>query len=266
MQYRDIVYASPDGLDLALDIYLPESDLKPPLVVYVHGGAWQEGTRHSSIPSQFVEYGFALASIDFRQSNQAQFPAQIHDVKAAIRFLRAKAEAYGFDATKIAIAGHSSGAHLATLTGVTNGHAELEGSVGEYLDTSSDVQAILSYFGAHDLTSILDQSTAYGLSIRVPALDLLLGGQPQDKPELAQLASPVVHVEASDPPLLLLHGDEDVQMPIAQSYQMEAAYKELGLDVCLDVVVGAGHADQKFYESDHLDLAITFLRRTIANN
>ena len=266
MSTKDIVYANVDGLDLALDIYMPESAENPPLVVYVHGGAWQFGTKNSVLPLQFVENGFALASIDFRQSDQAQFPAQIHDIKAAVRFLRANANAYGVNASKIAIAGNSSGAHLATLVGVTNGYAELEGHLGDYLNTSSNVQAILSYFGAYDLSSILGQSTTFGLVVRVPALQLLLGGQPEEKSDLAQLASPVFHVEASDPPLLLLHGDQDRQMPIDQSYQMETAYKDLGLDVYLDVVVGAGHGGQEFYEPVYLERAITFLRRTIGSS
>ena len=266
MSTKDIIYTNADGLDLALDIHMPDSIENPPLVVYVHGGAWQFGTKNSKMPTEFVDYGFALASVDFRQADQAQFPAQIHDIKAAVRFLRANANAFGVDTSKIAIAGNSSGGHLAALAGVTNGHVGLEGRVGDYLNTSSDIQAILSYFGAYDLGSILGQSSAYGRDIRVPALQLLLGGQPEEIPELAQLASPVFHVETSDPPLLLLHGDQDAQMPIDQSYQMHAAYKDLGLDVYLDVVHGAGHDDEEFYAPEPLERAIAFLRRTIGNN
>jgi len=266
MEYKDINYANVDGIDLALDIYMSSNIENPPLVVFVHGGAWQFGTKNSEIPLQFVDYGFALASVDFRQSTQAQFPAQIHDIKAAVRFLRANSSDYGYDAGAIAIAGNSSGGHLATLVGVSNGHADLAGNLGNHLDTSPDIQAILSYFGAHDFTTILGQSTPFGRGVRVPALELLLGGQPEENPELAQLASPVFHVEATDPPLLLLHGDQDTQMPIDQSYQMEATYKELGLDVYFDVVQGAGHGGQDFYAPDHLERAIAFLRRTIGKN
>lgn len=266
MSFNDAVYTNNSGLELALDIYLPDSVEDPPLVVFVHGGRWQDGDKTTNAPLVFVEHGFALASIDFRQSHQSSFPAQIYDIKAAIRYLRANANLYGYNANKIAIAGHSSGAHLATLAGVTNGHAELEGGLEGNLDTSSNVQAILSYFGAHDLRTILSQSTPYGLSVRVPALDLLLGGQPEEKPELTQLASPVFHVDAADPPLLLLHGDEDNQMPIEQSYQMETAYKNLDLDVHFEVVTGAGHGGQKFYAPEYLETALNFLQRTIANN
>ncbi len=266
MHYKDIQYASVEGTDLALDIYMPANTENPPLIVYIHGGQWQFNTKQSLLPLSFVEYGFALASVDFRQATQAQFPAQIHDIKAAIRFLRANSDEYGFDTSKIAITGKSSGAHLATLVGVSNGHTDLEGDLGNHLDSSSDVHAILSYYGAHDLTTILSQSTTFGLQVRVPALELLLGGQPEENPEIAQLASPVFHVDVSDPPLLLLHGDQDIQMPIAQSQQMEAAYKELNLDVYFDVVVGTGHGGEDFFKPEHLERAIAFLNRTIAAN
>ena len=132
-----------------------------------------------------------MASVDYRLSTQAKFPAQIHDIKAAIRFLRARAADFHLDAGRIVIAGASAGGHLAALVGVSNRNSELEGKVGDYLGADSSVQGIVSYFGASDLTTILDQSTPHGLDVRVPALDLLLGGQPKDLPELAKLANAI---------------------------------------------------------------------------
>ncbi len=263
--HKDVVYASAGDLDLTLDLYLPQAAENPPLLIFVHGGQWRRFDKTRNVPLMFVDQGYALASVDFRQSTVARFPAQIHDIKAAVRFLRANACEYGYEAENIAIAGNSSGGHLASLVGVSNGHAGLEGNLGDYPDISSDVQAVLSYFGAHDLTSILGQSTEFGLSVRIPALELLLGSQPEENPGLAELASPVSHVDANDPPMLLLHGDEDIQMPIAQSYQMQAVYQALGLDVYLDVVQGAGHGGNGFYTPEHLQYAIDFLERTIAN-
>ena len=173
-EFKDVVYASVDGKDLGLDIYLPAGVTSPPLLVWVHGGAWSGGTK-AQAPTVFVANGFALASLDFRQSTDARFPAQVHDIKAAIRFLRAKAATYGYRADRIAIGGSSSGGHLAALVGVTNGHAELEGTVGGYLKESSAVQAILDYYGASNLTTILSQSTPFGLNMRRPAIERLLG-------------------------------------------------------------------------------------------
>lgn len=259
-EHKDIVYASVDGKELALDLYLPAGVRSPPLLVWVHGGAWRSNTK-ADVPVVFFENGIATASLDFRRSTDARFPAAVHDIKSAIRFLRANASEYGYRADRIVIAGSSSGGHLAALVGVTNGHAELEGTVGGHFDHSSEVQGILDYFGASNLTSILDQSTPFGLNVREPALDLLLGAPPMDARALAELASPVMHVDADDPPLLLLHGDQDRQMPINQAHELEGAYEALGLDVYLEVVHGGGHGGNIFYSADRLERALAFVRR-----
>ena len=260
--YKDLVYATVDGKDLALDLYLPAGVKSPPLLVWVHGGAWSTGSK-ASVPMQFVGHGIATASVDFRQSTEARFPAQVHDIKAAIRFLRARAASYGYRSDRIAIAGNSSGGHLAALVGVTNGHAQLEGRVGNDLGQSSAVQAIVVYYGASNLTSILSQSTPFGLNMRRPALEQLLGAQPERVPELAQLASPVFHVDRGDPPLFLLHGDQDPQMPVNQALEMQGAYEKLGLDVHLDVVHGAAHGGEAFFAPEHLQPVLGFLARTV---
>lgn len=264
-EHKDVVYATVDGTSLGLDIYLPAGVESPPLLVWVHGGAWRAGNK-SQVPKQFLEHGFAMASLDFRQSTEARFPAQVHDIKAAIRFLRAKATTYGYRSDRIAIAGASSGAHLAALVGVTNGHRQLEGTLGDFTDQSSDVHAILDYFGASNLTTILAQSTPFGLNVREPALELLLGAPPDTAKALAELASPVLHVDANDPPLLLLHGDRDPQMPINQAHELEGVYSKAGLDVAFDVVHGAAHGGNDFYAPEHLERAVAFLRRTVGTN
>ena len=121
----------------------------------------------------------------------------------------------------------------------------------------------MSYFGASNLTTILAQSTPHGLNVREPALTLLLGALPESAKELAELASPVFHVDRSDPPLLLVHGDQDPQIPINQAHELEGAYKQLGLDVSFDVVHGAPHGGTAFFSGDHLTRALEFLHRTI---
>jgi acetyl esterase/lipase len=260
----DVVYGAVGDRDLLVDIYMPDGVESPPLVVWVHGGAWRAGGKQNP-PGHFQEAGYALASVDFRNSPEAPFPAQVHDIKGAIRFLRAHAADYGYDASRIAVSGASSGAHLATLVGVTNGHAELEGTVGGHADTSSEVQAIVSYFGAMNLQSILAQSTPFGLGLREPALEQLLGAPVDEAAALAELASPVAHVDAGDPPLLLLHGDQDPQMPINQSHEMEGVYEALDLDVYMDVVHGSAHGGQAFYQGSHLTRAMEFLDRVLAD-
>ncbi len=254
----DISYGVVDGHDLKLDLYLPVDVPRPPLLVWVHGGAWRSGSK-DWINTAFLADGYAMASIEFRLSSDAMFPAQIHDVKAAIRFLRHESETYGYDASRLGILGRSSGGHLVALVGVTNGHAELEGTIGDYPDESSDVQAIVSYFGASNLTTILAQSTPHGLSVRVPALDLFLGGQPEENVPLARLASPVFHVDATDPPLLLLHGDQDPQMPINQSHELHSVYKDHALQVHFEVIHGAGHGGEQFVDAKRNALVRAFL-------
>ena len=259
---KDITYATVDGKALALDLYLPPGVRTPPLVVWVHGGAWRSGTK-AQPPMAFVQNGYAMASLDFRQSVDARFPAQVHDIKAAIRFLRARARDYGYRVDRIAIAGSSSGGHLAALVGVSNGEKALEGSVGAYPGESSNIAAIIDYYGASNLMTILAQSTPHGLSVRRPALDLLLGAQPDAVTPLAELASPVTHVGANDPPLLIFHGDQDPQMPINQSHELQGAYEKAGLDVAFDVVHGAAHGGDAFFAPDRVARAVAFLRRTI---
>ena len=257
----DIPYAVVDERELGLDLYMPNGVDNPALLVWVHGGRWLGTTKEFVFTGALVDEGFAMASIDFRQADDARFPAQVHDIKAAIRFLRANAETFGYDATRIGIHGRSSGGHLAALVGVTNGHRQLEGELGDHRAESSDVQAIVSYFGAANLTTILDQSTPFGVTQRAAAMAVLLGGPVEQVPELAGLASPVFHVDSTDPPLLLLHGDQDPQMPINQAHELHGVYKEHGLPVHFEVVHGAGHGGDDFFDAERNALVAAFFRK-----
>lgn len=257
----DIRYATVGGIELKLDLYRPAENARPGIIVWVHGGAWRGGSKKDMPLSSLINDGYVIASIDYRLSPQAPFPAQVHDIKAAIRFLRARQREYGIDASRVVIAGASAGGHLAALTGVTNGHHELEGRVGEHLDQSSQVDAIVSFYGMSNLTTILSQSTPHGLKVRVPALQLLLEGQPEEKPELARLASPVFHVDDRDPPLLLIHGDQDPQAPINQSHELQGRYDAVNRP-CQFVVVHEGkHGGAEFFDAQRLKIVREFLER-----
>lgn len=259
---RDIEYARAQEQALLLDLYLPEKTATPPpLLIYVHGGAWRSGTKTDVPIEPLLKKGVAIASVEYRLTPVAPFPANIHDLKASVRFLRAKAVEYGYDPKRFIIVGSSAGGHLAALVGVSNGHKELEGKLGQFVDQSSDVQAIVSLYGASNLQTILKQSTQRGLDVRVPALQLLLGGQPDDKPALAKLASPVAQVDKNDPPLLLIHGDQDPQMPIQQSYELQEAYEKLKLPVQFEVIHGGVHGGVEFYDEKRMSLVAGFLKR-----
>jgi len=261
---KGVVYAEADGHKLLLDIYKPSSNNTPYLIVWVHGGAWHSGSRETP-PLSFVGSGYALASVDYRLSVDAKFPAQIHDIKAAIRYLRANAAKYGYRSDKIIIAGSSAGGHLAALAGVTNNDKALEGNIGEYTTTSSSIQAILDYYGPTNFTTILKQSTPHGVSVRGPAMALLLGKTVDNIPDMARKASPVFQVDASDPPLLIFHGDQDIQVPINQSHELVGAYKSHNLNVQMEVVYGAGHSDAPYFEPKYQQIAQAFLLAVLKN-
>ena len=257
-----LTFANVDGRPLALDVYRPTGDVAG-VIVWVHGGAWRAGSRASVDLKEMTRLGWAVASVDYRLSGDARFPAQIHDIKAAIRYLRAHATELKLPAYPYVIAGSSAGGHLAALVGTSNQSAVLEGHVGDHLDADSSVQAIVDLYGASNLLTILRQSTTHGLNVRKPALDLLLGGQPEDVPELARLASPVFHVDASDPPLYLSHGDQDPQMPINQAHELHGAYEALGLPVVFTVMHGSAHGGPAFTAPEELARIDAFLRQSI---
>jgi acetyl esterase/lipase len=257
---RDVEYGRVDDKPLTLNLFKPEGK-QAGLVVYVHGGGWRGGAKEDCPILSLVRAGYVVASVEYRLTPQAPFPANIQDIKGAIRFLRAEGAMHGIETQRIAIIGSSAGGHLAALAGVSAGVAELEGTVGGHPGVPSDVQAVVSFFGASNLETILDQSTEFGLSVRVPALQLLLGGSPREKPALARLASPVAHLDAKDPPVLLVHGDADPQMPFQQSEELEKACKVAGVPVILHTVVGGKHGGSEFYDTTRMELVRNFLQK-----
>ena len=258
---RDVEYARVGEHVLKLDLHRPIDKPRSPLIVWVHGGAWRSGSKSNMPLGRIVDEGYAIASVDYRLSTDARFPGQIHDIKAAVRFLRAHGDQWRLASKKIVVAGDSAGAHLAALVGVSNGNKELEGEIGNDRSQSSEVQGIISFYGAANLTTILAQSTPHGLKVRVPALELLLGGQPTNVVDLARMASPVFHVDRTDPPLLLFHGDQDPQMPINQSHELHGAYRGVRAPVEFEVVHGAGHGGAQFYDVERLAVVKRFLRK-----
>ena len=128
------------------------------------------------------------------------------------------------------------------------------------------MHAIVDYYGPTNFLTILKQSTPHGLSVRVPALQLLLGSQPEENPSLAKLASPVFHVDRNDPPLLMIHGDQDPQVPINQSHELHGRYKDFGLPVRLEVIHGGAHGGPKFYDDARIELVERFFAKHLRNN
>lgn len=261
---KDILYAEAGNRKLLLDLYLPGDKKEPYLIVWVHGGAWRSGSKEKP-PLGLLPYGYALASVDYRLSEEAIFPAPIHDIKAAIRFLRANAKKYGYRTDKIVIWGSSSGGHYAALIGTTNGDPYYEGNLGLYTDQNSSVQAVLDFYGPTNFLTILNQSTPHGISVRVPALTLLLGKPVEQVPDLARKASPVFQVDPTDPPMLIVHGDQDPQVPVNQSLELWNEYKKNSLKVQLEIVPGAAHGGAAYDKKEMMEKVKSFLDKVLKN-
>src|SRR5262245_3855241 len=243
---RDLEYAKVGDRSLLLDLYLPEQPAQGPLplVVWIHGGAWRGGSKNDCPAVRLVPDGYAVASVEYRLSQVAQFPAQIEDCKAAIRWLRGNAAKYHFDPDHVGTWGASAGGHLVALLGTSGGEAELEGKLGEHLDASSRVQAVCDWFGPTDFLQIAAQSLANSRIDHDAANSpeaFLLGGPIQENKGKAARANPITYITPDDPPFLIMHGDRDDTVPIGQSELLEAALKKAGVQVTFHTVKGAGH-------------------------
>lgn len=236
----DIVYARAGNTDLHMDIGLPEKmpDRPLPVIVWIHGGGWKMGTYKWLRSASFVKHGYAAVSIQYRFLDEARFPAQIHDCKAAIRFLRANASKYGIDPNRIGVWGGSAGGHLAALLGTSGGVKELEGDEGN-AGVSSRVQAVCEWYGPNDLT-VSDHEPEPGRK-KPPLLVQLLGATIKEKPELYRLASPITHVSSDDPPFLIVHGDADELVAFRQAQVMHDALTKTGVESALIKVREGNH-------------------------
>ena len=240
----DLSYG-PHGTSNLLDLYRPAKSGKPlPLVIWVHGGGWELFAKDPWPVIFLVDKGYAVASINYRLSGEAKFPAQIHDCKAAVRFLRAKSHLYNLDPDRFAVWGSSAGGHLVALLGASNDVKELEGSIGKYLKTSSRVQAVCDWCGPTDLVKFSEFRASYkGLDPDYPyqAVTRLLGGPPNEMKENANMANPITFVTPQAPPFLIMHGDLDNLVPLEQSQLMERALRKAGAPVELRIVPGKKH-------------------------
>ncbi len=262
---RGLVYATVGGPTnedqaLGLDLYVPAGVSKPPLVVWIHGGGWRGGSRKNPKLIDVTKHGYALASVSYRFTDRAIFPAQIHDCKAAIRWLRAHADQYGYDADWIAVAGSSAGGYLALMLGVAGDVPDLEGDVGDHGDHASTVQAVIDYFGPSDfvLRGKTQPERAY---TEASGSFALLGGLKtgQIEPAMERLASPATYVSRGDPPLLVFQGDVDQVVLPDQSQRIVELYSRAGLPARLITLKGAGHGGSAFFSGEHLQTAIDFL-------
>ena len=261
-EIKDIEFAKIKDHSLKLDLYLPEKAKESALVVWIHGGGWQKGSKNNCKVKWLTEHGYSVASISYRLSQIAKFPAQLHDCKGAIRWLRANSSKYGYKTNHIVVAGSSAGGHLAALIGTTSGNQRLEGDVGGNLNQRSSVAAIIDYYGATDF--ILRSKTQPSRANKIGSVVYnLLGGGADKKVELAKLASAAYHVTKDDPPLLIFHGDKDNTVLIDQSEAITKVYKSKGLSVQMNVLSGKKHGGADFYQGENRQRVLKFLDKVL---
>ena len=239
--HRDMAYVTDGHERQKLDLYVPDKGENLPLIIWVHGGAWRGGDKTHYIRMEYLKAGYAGASINYRLSQHAIFPAQIEDVKAAVRWLRANAETYRLNPNRFAAWGSSAGGHLVAMLGTTGDVDEFE--VGANLEVSSQVQAVVDYFGPTDFLRMDAQSLPDGLVHDAPDSpeSQLVGGAIQEHKDRVARANPITYVSKSNPPFLIIHGDQDKLVPYHQSVLLKEALEKSGVPVTLYRVEGGGH-------------------------
>ncbi len=234
---NDLVYAKWGEVEQKLDLAYPVGGEGPfPAVVVLHGGAWRTGNKWGNRPTlaEFARRGYVAISPQYRHCPRDIFPAQVHDAKAAVRWLRAHAAEYRVDPDHIGAMGYSAGAHLSLMLGVTGPDDGLEGDVPAG-SPSSKVQAVVNYFGPTDLAA--DDVPEFSKSL----MRDFLGGTRQEKPDAYAKASPLTYLTADDAPILTFHGTKDPLVPHTQATRLADAMTKVGLPGRTELLVGAGH-------------------------
>jgi acetyl esterase/lipase len=233
----NINFCTMGAVDLLLDVFYPDVASGPvPVVMYVHGGGWRNGDKGAisrwGILPELRSRGYLVVSVNYRLAPQFQFPAMIEDVKCAVRHLRAEAETYGLDPSRIGAWGTSAGGHLVSLLGVTDG-SEGWDETGQYLEQSSRVQVVVDMYGPIDLPAIYDRNHE--------AILAAVYGASSAEDEILRIASPNTWISPDDPPVLMIHGDQDPVVPLEQSEIFLSALSSAGIPSKLVVVENGGH-------------------------
>ncbi|MEW6669230.1 MAG: alpha/beta hydrolase [Thermodesulfobacteriota bacterium] len=251
--YKNLAYVAKGHRRQVLDLYVPAHGNAPlPLIIWIHGGAWKQGSKDHCPPLPWVQKGYVVASINYRLCQHAQFPAQIEDCKAAVRWLRAHAAEYRIDPDRIVAWGDSAGGHLASLLGTAGDIPDWEQG---YPVGSSRVQVVIDWYGRADLACV-STDPAYADS----PIAMLLGGSGPDFADEAEDASPIHYVSRNDPAFLIMHGDRDGVVPVEQSLAFTSALREAGVKVRLVILKGAGHGGEQFLAPEQVAIIDAFLQ------
>jgi acetyl esterase/lipase len=243
----NLSYADTDNPRQTLDLFLPEKRTKDallPIIVYIHGGGWKNGRKESGMGklAPYLATGsFAAASINYRLSGESIWPAQIHDCKAALRWLKGNAKKYGFDAEKMAVWGNSAGGHLVAMLGVSGGVKALEGKLGKHLDQDSRVSCVVDFCGPTHFLSMGKFPSNIDHDAPNSPESQLLGGAVQENKKVANKASPMTYVTKDDAPTIIVHGTEDPLVPFNQAEIFHKALTKVGVKNTFLPMEGMGH-------------------------
>jgi len=246
VQLKDIDYVGTGNPRQKLDLVLPKdrAGKKRPMVVFIHGGGWLAGRKEDGLEviRHIAASGdYATATINYRLSQEAVWPAQIYDCKAAIRFLRGKADEYGIDPDKIGVMGFSAGGHLVSMLGTGNDEPSLEGTLGKFAKVSSRVQCVVNFFGPTDFLTFFDKDPNLEKLSGQNMAAQLLGRNKEEIAANAKAASPVTWITKDDAPFFTAHGTKDNLVPFAQATEIDAALEKAGVETHLVAMEGAGH-------------------------
>jgi len=261
---KDLAYVPDGGPRRTLDLYVPKSEGPLPLIIWVHGGGWQGGSKENPKALRFLTRGYAVASINYRLTDLAPFPAQIQDCKAAVRYLRSIAKDNNIDPDRFAAWGESAGGHLVAMLGTCEETAFDEPAGGKR--PSARVQAVCDWFGPSDFASFLDGVDAERRERLVTLLQKLFDGPLDQKKELMRQASPTAHVARNAPPFLIIHGDKDPLVKLQQSELLHAALIKAGVNSTLHVVPGGAHGGPGFDASDTQGVIEQFFDKHLKNS
>jgi acetyl esterase/lipase len=249
----DVPYIKDGQPAQRLDIYYPEQPPKEPLplIVHIHGGGWMGGSKYPCDARMMTSQGYVVASVEYRFSQAAKFPAQIQDCQAAIRWLRANARRYHINPAKVGVMGGSAGGHLSALVGVTGGK-KVFAAIGGNEEMSDAVQCVCDIFGPKNFASVMEQAekdknvkNIFKFNTPTDPYSELIGANLSER-EKTVAVSPITYVDKHSPPILIFHGTHDALVPYAQSEEFEAAMKKNGAPVWLQKFPGAGHGGESF--------------------
>ena len=244
---RNLSYAGTNNPRQTLDLFFPKirnNDRMLPIIVYIHGGGWKSGSKETAIGklAPYLKTGsFAAASINYRLSGEAIWPSQIHDCKAAIRWLKGNSKKYGIDANRLAVWGNSAGGHLVAIMGVSGGVESLEGKLGKHFDQNSRVNCVVDFCGPSHLLSMGKFPSRIDHDSPNSPESQLIGGAIQENKKSANNASPITYVTMDDAPILIVHGTDDALVPFNQAEIFHSALLKAGVKSEFLGMEGMGH-------------------------